>query len=59
MDVDHLSAPKPHSLIKTDNKDSVKYFFLKLLESNGNKTNAKPQLIVIFLLEWDCFLSET
>lgn len=27
MDVDDLSAPKPHSLIKTDNKDSVKYFF--------------------------------
>lgn len=28
MDVDGLSAPKAHSLIKTD-KDSVKYFFFK------------------------------
>lgn len=27
MDVDDLSTPKPYSLIKTDNKDSVKYFF--------------------------------
>lgn len=58
MDVDDLSVPKPHSLIKTDNKDSVKYFFLKLLEANGNKTNPKPQLIIVFLLERDCFLSE-
>lgn len=29
MDVDGLSAPKAHSLIKTDNKDSVKCFFFK------------------------------
>lgn len=51
-----ISPPPSHmGLIETDHKDSVT-FFLKLLESNGNKTNPKTLLIIIS--ERDCFLSE-